>query len=72
MTPGWLKVKNAARYADVSERTFRDWLKDGLRHVRLRGSIRVKPQWIDSYLLGYEINRDQVDVIVDDVCRGLL
>jgi hypothetical protein len=35
VTSGWLKTKNGARYANVSQRTFRDWFKEGLRHVRL-------------------------------------
>jgi hypothetical protein len=48
---GWAKAKVAARYAGVSERTFRQWLKDGLKHSRLRsGTILVKYEWIDEYL----------------------
>lgn len=69
---GWLKVKSGAAYADCSERLFRDWLKDGLRHIRLRGTIRTKPEWIDAYLMRFEESGNQVDAIVDDVCKEVL
>jgi len=70
---GWLKVKNAAKYADVSERTLRGWLKEGLRHSRLTtGTILIKPQWIDEYLSGFECQENEVDNIVNKACEGLL
>lgn len=69
---GWLKVKAGAKYADCSERLFRDWLKMGLRHVRVRGTIRTKPDWIDEFLMKGETHQDHVLNIVNDVCKGLL
>ncbi len=36
---GWTKIKTGAEYAGVSERTFRDWLKQGLKHIRLYRTI---------------------------------
>ncbi len=69
---GWLKIKNAAVYADVSERLFRDWLKQGLRHVKVNGSIRTKPEWIDEFLLNFEAKPDdQVYRIVEQVMDDL-
>lgn len=70
--PGWFKVPAAAKYADCSPRLFRDWLKQGLRHVRIRGTIRTKADWIDEFLMKGEIHQDQVANIVDDVCKELL
>ncbi|MFC1895332.1 helix-turn-helix domain-containing protein [Thermodesulfobacteriota bacterium] len=67
MTPGWLKAKDAARYCSVSVRTIRTWLKDGLRHVRVRGSLLIKSQWIDEFLEGHEVNDTQLDQIVEQV-----
>lgn len=70
---GWLKVKNAAKYADISERTLRGWLKAGLRHSRLKtGTILIRRQWIDDYLSGFECQENKVDSIVDEVCGGLV
>ena len=64
----WLKLKNAARYCDVSERSFRGWLKKGLRFSRLpSGSIRIKKSWIDQYLQGFEITENRVDDLVDGI-----
>ena len=69
---GWGKVKEAARYAGISERSFRDWLKDGLRHSRLStGTILVAFAAIDEYLERFEVSRNQVDNIVDEVMQKL-
>ena len=71
-TRGYAKVKKAAKYAGVSERTFRDWLKDGLRHSRLStGTILVAYAAIDEYLERFEVSRNQVDNIVDEVMQEL-
>jgi phage antirepressor YoqD-like protein len=71
-TRGYAKVKKAAKYAGVSERTFRDWLKDGLRHSRLStGTILVAYASIDNYLASFEASRNQVDNIVDEVMQEL-
>jgi excisionase family DNA binding protein len=51
MPEGWGKMKAAAKYAGVSPRTMRDWLKRGLRHSRFpTGTILVKYTDIDEYL----------------------
>ena len=69
---GWAKVKEAAKYAGVSVRTLRDWLKDGLRHSRLStGTILVAFAAIDEYLERFEVSRNQVDNIVDEVMQEL-
>jgi excisionase family DNA binding protein len=71
-TRGWAKVKEAAKYAGVSVRTLRDWLKNGLRHSRVSaGMILVSYAAIDDYLVGFEVNENQVDAIVDDVMQEL-
>lgn len=69
-----MKVKDAAKYTGVSERTFRDWLKDGLRHSRLpSGTILVRPTSIDEYIERFEVcESDSVDQIVNDVITNLV
>jgi hypothetical protein len=55
---GWLKVKDAAKYAGVSERTFRDWLKFGLKHSKLpSGTILTKPAYIDKYIEHFDVDQ---------------
>jgi hypothetical protein len=67
---GWSKIKGAARYAGVSERTFRGWLKDGLPHSRLpSGTILVRLSVIDQWLEGFCVSENEVDQIVDEVMK---
>ena len=54
MFKGWLKIKDAAKYAGVSERTFEDWLKSGLKFVQVPSGLRlIKLEWIDQFLEQY-------------------
>lgn len=72
---GWSKIAGAAKYAGVSERTFRKWLKQGLAHCRLEsGTILVRLSTIDQYLESRLVTEDQgerLDRLVDEVMRGL-
>jgi predicted site-specific integrase-resolvase len=65
---GWCKAKNAAKFADVSERKIRDWLKEGLKHSRLpSGTIRIRYSDIDEYLEQFQVNDNLVDAVVDEI-----
>jgi len=69
---GWATIGKAARYADISTRTMRDWVKnDGLKHSRLKsGRIRIKYEWIDAFLESFEASEakaNQVKQVVNDV-----
>jgi excisionase family DNA binding protein len=67
---GWASVKKAAKYADISERTMRDWLKSGLKHSKPSGGmIRIRYSDIDDYLLKYQVNENFVDAVVDEILR---
>ena len=69
---GWSKIKPAAKYAGISERTMRDWLKDGLKHSRLpSGTVLIKYAWVDEYLETFAAKQDQVDMIVNETLRDL-
>jgi len=76
-TRGYTKVKGAAKYAGVSERTFREWLKDGLHHIRMKSAqnktrlILTHYDWIDEYLARFEVSKNQVDEIVNQVVKEL-
>jgi len=66
----WLKIKEAAMYSGVSEKTFHIWLKSGLRHWRLpSGPILVKESWIDEYIEQFEVTTNKVDEIVNSLLR---
>ena len=67
---GWAKIKKAAEYSNISERTMRDWLKDGLKHSRLpSGTVLIKYESIDAYLESFAGKEDQVDKIVNETLR---
>ncbi len=72
MTQGWAKIKDAAAYASVGERTMRKWFKQGLRHSRLEtGAVFIRYTDIDAWLESFSVDGNQVDQIVDEVCRDL-
>lgn len=68
---GWAKIKPAAKYGGVSERTLRgDWLKNGLKHSRLpSGTVLIRYEWIDAYLESFAGKEDQIDKIVNETLR---
>ena len=69
---GYAKAKQAAQYAGVSERTFRDWLKEGLPHFRLStGTILIAYKDIDVWMQKFRVDMNKADAIVDELMRGL-
>jgi len=65
---GWSKIKGGAKHAGVSERTFRPWLKMGLKHSRMpSGTVLVKFAEIDRFLDRYEVSENRVDKIVTEI-----
>ena len=71
---GWVKIKKAAIYAGVSERTFRSWLKAGLRHSRLdTGTILIKVNFTDKFLESLKVSEDNnLDEVVDSLVYEVL
>jgi hypothetical protein len=69
---GWAKIKRAAKFADIGERTMRAWLKQGLKHSRLStGTILIRYSDIDDWLESFAVNEDQINQMVDEICRDL-
>ena len=69
---GWAKIKPVARYAGVSERTLRGWLKQGLKHVKLpTGMILVRYGHIDEFLQEHLVDENKVDKMVETIFRDL-
>ncbi len=38
---GWDRIDNAAKYSDVSKRTIRNWLKNGLPYSRMSKKLVI-------------------------------
>ncbi|MBI9084471.1 MAG: hypothetical protein JEZ11_12795 [Desulfobacterales bacterium] len=56
----------------MSERTLRDWLKEGLRHAKLpSGMIRVRYDAMDAFLEQFADSQNQVDKVVDVLFKEL-
>ena len=68
----WTKIKPAAQYAGVSERTFRTWLNKGLKHTRLpSGTILIKYSWIDEFLEQFINQGNEIDRVANDIIKEL-
>lgn len=63
----WGKVKTIAKRCDVSPRTVRTWLKDGLPYSKIRGVILIKFEQLDAFLESYAVSNNEVDRIVEEV-----
>ena len=69
---GWAKIKTASRYADVGERTFRKWLKQGLTHSRLQsGTVLIRFSDIDKWLINFAVKEDHISNIIDQVLQDI-
>ena len=65
---GYCKVKAGAAYAGVSERTFRDWLKQGLPYHKLpTGTVLISYTDIDIYLAQFRKDGTKVSKIADQI-----
>lgn len=65
----WGKVKTIAERSDVSPRTVRTWLKDGLPYSKIKGTVLIKFEELDSFLESFSVSGNQVDEIVDEVLK---
>ncbi len=68
---GWTKPKGGAEYANVTLKTFRGWLSEGLKHSRLPSNrILVKYTDIDTFLERYSVTESRVSKIVNSIMEG--
>jgi len=72
MDAGFGKIQDCARYAGISVRTFRKWLRMGLSYSKMpTGAILIKFKNIDEFIEKFRIDRNEVDRLVDEVMREL-
>jgi hypothetical protein len=70
-TQGWKKIRGAAEWCGLSERTLRTLLKQGCPHSRLpSGTVLVSLRRLDQYLEAFEVKENFVDQVVDGVLGG--
>ena len=72
---GWAKIKPAALYAGISDRTLRVWLKKGLKHSRMnQNNVLIKYDNIDEFIKSFEVSESEtkkLDRIVNETLREL-
>ena len=58
--PGYLPLREAARWAGVSTKTMQRWFERGLRHYQAgpREKVLVRREDIDSFLLSNHAGRE--------------
>jgi excisionase family DNA binding protein len=70
MKDGYGKIPAGAKYAGISSRTFRELLKQGLRHIRLpSGTVLVKYSDIDAFLEQFAVTESEADRKVDAILK---
>ena len=66
----WGKVKSIAERSDVSPRTVRTWLRNGLPYSKIRGTILIKFDQLDAFLESYAVSDNEIDKIIEEVLRN--
>ena len=66
---GWFRVKQAAQYCGISERTLSEWLRMGLRRAKVGGCVLIKREWLDEFIEKSEVESEaaRVDKIVNEM-----
>lgn len=69
----WLRVQDVAEACTVCERTVRKWIKDGgLRNTKVNGSVFIKNEWLEEFLLKHERNEQVfLDNLVEELTSNL-
>ena len=68
----FFRIAGAAIYGGVSTRTLNEWLKNGLRHSKVRGCVLIKREWLNEYIERYLVDQNQVDDIVSEIVREMI
>jgi len=69
---GYARLKTASEYANISKSTLRNWIKDGLKYTKIRGTMLLKYSDIDNYINQFSDDPGiKSSAIVDDVINDL-
>ncbi len=67
---GWLRVKGAAEYASVCERTIYSWIRQGLPFSRIGNCTLIRVANIDEFLEKHR-QEDDAGRIVTELINSL-
>jgi hypothetical protein len=68
---GWHRIKGVAENTESSSRTVHRWLKDGLRHSKVHGTIFISDEALAEWFKRHEVQVDEVAEIVDQVMADI-
>jgi len=66
----WMRLAQAAEYVNVSPRTIRRWMDEGLKHSRIHGYPYISEKWLDEWMESHAA--DNVEKIVNEVMEGII
>jgi predicted site-specific integrase-resolvase len=71
--PGYLPLREAARWAGVSVRTLKRWITRGLPTYQAgpREKVLVRPADIDAFLTRRQVQQVNLNALVDEVLGDL-
>ena len=73
--PEWMDLKTLQRYADVSERTLREWIhraSNPLPAARVGAKLLIRRSTFDRWLESHELKVVDVGCIVDEMVAGVM
>ncbi|MDM8523274.1 helix-turn-helix domain-containing protein [Desulfococcaceae bacterium HSG8] len=59
---GWLRIKSAAVYCDVSEKNLRGWFERGLPFTKVKGTVLIKKKYLDEFLEQNTANAEKCEL----------
>ncbi|MCH8039184.1 MAG: helix-turn-helix domain-containing protein [Nitrospinae bacterium] len=73
MTRGFLSIEHAAQWSDVSIKTVRRWISQGLPRYQEgpRSKVLIRPGDIEQFLTRQQAPKPELDVMVDQVMAEL-
>ncbi|MCH8039058.1 MAG: helix-turn-helix domain-containing protein [Nitrospinae bacterium] len=73
LTPGFLSIPSAARWADVSPKTVKRWMSKGLHFFQegARTKVLIRPGDIEQFLTKRKVAKSSLDQMVDSVLEEL-
>jgi hypothetical protein len=73
LQPGYLSLKHAAQWADVSQKTIQRWIASGLPVYQgiEGGKVLVKPSDIDQFLQKKQVPQVDIDAMVNETLKEM-
>ncbi len=72
-TSGFLSLEHAAKYADVSVRTVKRWIKGGLPKYQVRpgSKVLIRSRDIEAFLTRQQATAPNLNALVDEMVKEL-